>query len=308
MWKLATTVLLLPLVTMAFETRPGNATCRCRRSASLRPLLKRAFASDSPDLQPIPNPGPRDWLASHHEPAQTFDGFLSLQPIRPTSTRRVIYLQPLGEFPPEASPSIAKLCDFGAAFFAMEAKRFPRPGSALRSPRVAILTPVTHKSSPAMCSISSSHVCPRMHSASWRSPWRTLTPVHRGISCSVRRRRGNGSALTASRATTLPSTASRRRVITERSCCGGAARCLRTRPRTSSGLRTAFTFTRVMNGSNHLEESDARPNAPVPGVPAQTAVQHRLRCRVALPGTRRMLSEDGYRGRVGVDQPALEEA
>jgi hypothetical protein len=49
--------------------------------------------------------------------------------MRPTSTRRLIYLQPLGYFPPEGSPSIAKLRDFAAAFFAMEVTRVPREAS-----------------------------------------------------------------------------------------------------------------------------------------------------------------------------------
>src|SRR5205823_6233336 len=43
-------------------------------------------------------------------------------PNRPDSTRRVIYLQPLGEFATEQSPSIEKLRKFAAAFFAMEVK------------------------------------------------------------------------------------------------------------------------------------------------------------------------------------------
>jgi archaemetzincin len=126
MWKLATIVLLLPLVTMAFEPpRPEMQRAAVGDLSALPPLLKWAFAPDSPDLRPIPNPGPHDWLAAHPEPGQTFDDFLSLRPIRPTSTRRVIYLQPQGEFPPEDSPSIAKLCDFAAAFFAMEVKALP---------------------------------------------------------------------------------------------------------------------------------------------------------------------------------------
>jgi archaemetzincin len=37
----------------------------------------------------------------------------------------VIYLQPLGEFPADHSPSIGKLREFAAAFFAMEIKALP---------------------------------------------------------------------------------------------------------------------------------------------------------------------------------------
>jgi archaemetzincin len=126
MWKLATIVLLLPLVTMAFEPPSSEMqNAAVGDLSALPPLLQPAFASDSPDLRPIPKPGPHDWLASHREPGQTFDDFLAMRPNRPTSARRVIYLQPLGEFPPEGRPLIAKLCDFAAAFFAMEVKALP---------------------------------------------------------------------------------------------------------------------------------------------------------------------------------------
>jgi len=116
------TVIFLLLVTMAFKP----PSTEMRRAAvgdlgSLPPLLKRAFAPDSPDFQPIANPGPRDWLAVHQESGQTFDDFLALRSNRPTSVRRIIYLQPLGEFPPEDSPSFVKLCEFAAAFFVHEA-------------------------------------------------------------------------------------------------------------------------------------------------------------------------------------------
>jgi archaemetzincin len=89
--------------------------------------LQRAFASDAPEFEPIPKPGPHDWLAVHDEPGQTFDEFKTLRPNRPTQDRHVIYLQPLGDFA-DRSPSIAKLREFAAAFFAMEAKTLPPTG------------------------------------------------------------------------------------------------------------------------------------------------------------------------------------
>src|SRR5438067_2242521 len=49
-------------------------------------LLQRAFAPDAGSFDPIPNPGPNDWLAVHDEPGQTFDEFKASQPNRPTQT------------------------------------------------------------------------------------------------------------------------------------------------------------------------------------------------------------------------------
>src|SRR5260370_12178432 len=85
-------------------------------------LLQRAFAPDASIFDSIPKPDPNDWLAVHQEPGQTFDEFKASQPNRPTQSRRIIYLQPLGEFPSDRSPSIAKLQKFAGAFFSMEVK------------------------------------------------------------------------------------------------------------------------------------------------------------------------------------------
>src|SRR5438105_9079593 len=88
-------------------------------------LLQRAFAPDTGSFDPIPKPGPNDWLAVHDEPGQTFDEFKASRSNRPAQTRRIIYLQPLGDFAPKRSPSVDKLCEFAAAFFTMEVKALP---------------------------------------------------------------------------------------------------------------------------------------------------------------------------------------
>jgi archaemetzincin len=87
--------------------------------------LHCAFVPDAGSFDPIPNPGPNDWLAVHDEPGQTFDEFKASHSNRPTQSRRIIYLQPLGDFAPDRSPSIDNLREFAAAFFAMEVKALP---------------------------------------------------------------------------------------------------------------------------------------------------------------------------------------
>ncbi len=111
---------------MAFEPPGPDA----RRAAvgdltGLPPALRRAFLADAPEFEPIPKPGPHDWLTVHPESAQTFDEFKASRPNRPTDSRHVIYLQPLGEFAADRSPEIEKLREFGSAFFAMEVKVLP---------------------------------------------------------------------------------------------------------------------------------------------------------------------------------------
>jgi archaemetzincin len=124
--KIRRVILLLPSLLMAFT--PPNAKMICEAIgdlAGLTPPLQRAFAPNPAAFEPIPLPGPNDWLAVHPEPGQTFEQFKASRPNRPAKDRDVIYLQPLGDFAPERSPSIDKLREFAAAFFAMEVKPLP---------------------------------------------------------------------------------------------------------------------------------------------------------------------------------------
>jgi archaemetzincin len=111
---------------MAFEP-PGPDARReaVGDLAGLSPVLRRAFSADAPEFEPIPKPNSHDWLAMHPESEQTFDEFKASQPNLPTQSRRAIYLQPLGEFPADRSPSIERLREFAAAFFAMEVRALP---------------------------------------------------------------------------------------------------------------------------------------------------------------------------------------
>jgi archaemetzincin len=113
-------------VSVAFEAPSTEVKIAAVGDLSeLAPTLRRAFAADAPEFEPIPQPGPHDWLAVHDEPGQTFDEFRVSHPNRPTQDRHTIYLQPLGNFASARSPLIEKLREFAAAFFAMEAKVLP---------------------------------------------------------------------------------------------------------------------------------------------------------------------------------------
>src|SRR6266487_4337315 len=119
-------VLLLPSIAMAFVPS-GEKTIRNAIGDlnGLSAVFQRAFTPDKNSFDPIPEPKPGDWLAVHNERGQTFDEFKASQPNRPTQSQHVIYLQPLGDFTPEYSPSNDKLREFAAAFFAMDVKVLP---------------------------------------------------------------------------------------------------------------------------------------------------------------------------------------
>jgi archaemetzincin len=89
----------------------------------LSPELQRAFRP-SDDFPPIAKPGPRDWLTHHFEGGQSFAEFVRSEPNR-LDERRVIYLQPIGEFVSDNAPSLDKLRDFTEAYFTLETKLMP---------------------------------------------------------------------------------------------------------------------------------------------------------------------------------------
>jgi archaemetzincin len=108
--------------TMGFEPPgPQKRLKAIGATNGLPTALQRAFTPDD-DFQPVPVPGPQDWLAVHREPGQMFDDFRRSQPNRPDARRRIIYLQPLGDFRAQQSPSLEMLRQYAAEFFQMEVK------------------------------------------------------------------------------------------------------------------------------------------------------------------------------------------
>ena len=76
-------------------------------------------------FEPIPIPKRGDWLAEHHEAGQGFDEFVRSRPNQPDKKRNKIYLQPLGQFPNGQVPLVESLGEYAGAFFAMEVKVLP---------------------------------------------------------------------------------------------------------------------------------------------------------------------------------------
>ncbi len=93
----------------------------------LAPSLKKAF-DPAGQFEPLPPPGPSDWLAGHPESGQSFQQFIQSRPNRPDARRHIIYLQPLGDFPPGKAPPEDRLREYAAAWFAMEVRVLPRLG------------------------------------------------------------------------------------------------------------------------------------------------------------------------------------
>lgn len=85
---------------------------------TLSPTLRTAF-EDCADFDPIPAPASNDWLAIHKEHGQTYEQFVLSTSNRPDSTRNIIYLLPLGDFPKDQGDLINQLKTYASAYFAM---------------------------------------------------------------------------------------------------------------------------------------------------------------------------------------------
>ncbi len=93
----------------------------------LAPLLKKAL-DPAHDFEPLPAPGPHDWLAAHPEPGQSFAQFVQSRPNRPDQKRKIIYLQPLSEFRAGEAPPVDVLREYAAAYFTLEVRVLPPLG------------------------------------------------------------------------------------------------------------------------------------------------------------------------------------
>ena len=109
----------------AFERPSENERMRALGNLYELPEAVRPLFAPDADFAPVPRPGPNDWLSYHAEPGQTLDEFRETAAHRPDATRRIIYLLPLGEFPEETSPPFEELRAYAAGFFQMEVKLLP---------------------------------------------------------------------------------------------------------------------------------------------------------------------------------------
>ncbi len=87
------------------------------------PLELAAFEDDATFFQPIRKPNSGDWLAEHEEPGQTVHEYrLALSALKLGPEQKALDVLPLGQFQSGIAPSLAKLREFCAVFFGMETR------------------------------------------------------------------------------------------------------------------------------------------------------------------------------------------
>jgi len=109
------------------DFKPPTPAERIRAIGSTKGLpvtLKRALEPGDV-FEPIPIPKRGDWLAVHQETGQSFDEFVRCNPNRPRKKRNKIYLQPLGEFPKCKIPLVERLQEYACSYFGLQVQVLP---------------------------------------------------------------------------------------------------------------------------------------------------------------------------------------
>jgi len=220
--------------------------------AGLPPALQHAL--DEQGFDPIPRPGPHDWLASHPEPGQTFAAFLARRPPSPDPARRVLYLQPFGPFDTGQEPPVDLLSRFAAAFFALEAVVLPtapvtgvtiRINSQTGQPQLLtrdLLALLADQRPAGACCIVGITMDDLYPDPAWNFVFGEASPRDRaGVYSFARYLPGEAGPAAAS-------------LLLRRAC-----KVLAHETAHLLGIAHCVFYSCLMNGSNHLAESDARP-------------------------------------------------
>jgi archaemetzincin len=220
--------------------------------AGLPPGLRRALQEQGFDA--ILRPGPHDWLASHPERGQTFAAFLAGHPVVPGPAQRTLYLQPLGQFHTGNEPPLDLLSRFAAAFFALQAVVLPVVPVTSVTTRInsytgarqlltrdllALLAQQRPASACCVVGITMDDLYP---DPAWNFVFGEASPRERvGVYSFARYLPGEAGGAAVS-------------LLLRRSC-----KVLAHETAHLLGIAHCVFYSCLMNGSNNLPESDARP-------------------------------------------------
>lgn len=222
----------------------------------LSPTLQRAFSPDH-DFDPLPSPGPHDWLSVARERGQTFDQFVRTATNRPDATRRRLYLRPVGEVAADRGRVLEDLRAFACAFFVQDVGWVPPlpidAGIARRRNRytgdvqlntrdlLARLAREVPSDAWAVLAVSTWDLYPQEH---WNFVFgEALLDDRVGVFSIARYDPGFYGQASADRTLLLRRSS---KVLAHEACH-------------MLGVLHCIYFNCLMNGSNHLAESDRRP-------------------------------------------------
>ncbi len=255
-------IFLLPMTVSAMISQTPSQDQRLRALGSVKGLptvLQGAF-DPAEAFEPMPAPGPSDWLTAHPEPGQSFEQFLRSRPNQPDQKRRIIYLQPLGEFREGQAPPLDFLRDYAAAYFALDVRVLPKLSLGERS--ITTRQNPTTKNRQLLTTDILAHLKKRVPADAFCLLGITMADLYPEPSwnfvfgqASLRERVGVYSFARYDPAFYgEPRGDDYARILLRRSC-----KVLVHETGHMFGLTHCIYFRCVFNGSNHLAESDARP-------------------------------------------------
>jgi archaemetzincin len=112
----------LSLATIGIVVWTALAATRSSAGDPSRAELPATFARLLPLHTKLGPPQPGEWLDGHKEPGQTYEQYLHGQPVRVDRQRRVIYIQPLGEFGAAQRKVLDRTAEFLGVYFQLPVK------------------------------------------------------------------------------------------------------------------------------------------------------------------------------------------
>jgi archaemetzincin len=289
------------LATLAMNFKQPTASERLEAIGAIEGLpenLKKALEPGD-DFEPIPIPKPGDWLAMHEESGQSFEDFVRGRPNQPDKTRNKIYLQPLGDFSKYKIPLIKLLQEYAAAYFCMQVEVLPRldlsernittrinnftqKRQILTSDVLAILKKNIPPDAFCVLAITMDDLYPE---PSWNFVFGQASLRERvGVYSFARydpafygEKRGKDYE----------------KILLQRSC-----RVLAHETGHMFGLQHCIYFKCILNGSNHLKESDSRPTHLCP------VCLHKLQYSIGFDVVERYAKLFHFYKKVGFDDEA----
>jgi len=122
---LMTVPVLGAMATVGFRPPDGKQRQSAIGPVSGLPATMQRALDPAVGFAPIPAPKSNDWLANHPEDGQTFGQFAASRPNLPKDQRKKIYLLPLGGFSTGRSPLLETLREYAALYFGLETKLLP---------------------------------------------------------------------------------------------------------------------------------------------------------------------------------------
>ena len=113
---------LLPSLTTCTLFLAVHVGCTNAADPADTSMLPAKFRKLVPQHTTLGKPRPGDWLDQHDEPGQTFRQYVRGRPVKPDRVRRVIYIQPLGDFNRIEREILDKTAEFMGIYFDLPVK------------------------------------------------------------------------------------------------------------------------------------------------------------------------------------------